>query len=524
MSAPLRQGSSLPLHMGPQDNEEIATNDSTGPPQTPPHSRCTSTVDEDRLLKLNGKAWAAGPGFSTPFAEREAGTSLDPKAEEQKRKLETELQQPIEDSRFVALLYLHLASDGEIDEFLKTTIVYNMETRRWELPRSETHANLKESDMYKPLVTIINAIITFFYGDTKKRMAVDTHSKQLSHKEAVPSVRFSLPDISVRAKGPSFQLPDRKSNGRVPTTGYSNISTCFEIKIENQEWTFGQQLLQLALYARQIFIQQPNRRFVRVLLITEQNFRLFHFDRSGVQHTEPMNIHEKTHIFVRLVLGLTSLKEHEIGLDDSIQWKVVRGRKVSGTLTALQTNNTAVTYNLVGIEPTVRCLSIRDRGITCWSAVDPHTGKPVLVKDCWRAEDRVSEDIHLQKVVGLPGIVQMISCERNRGETKRFRGFDESCHSDFLNRIAIRIVMDSDGRSIEHFQSPKELLCALRDAIAGHRRLYLNDILHREVSIDNILLGKPGAGEGYRGMLMGLDLAKEKKTTSASAELITVSS
>ncbi|KAJ2913155.1 hypothetical protein MD484_g7260, partial [Candolleomyces efflorescens] len=53
-----------------------------------------------------------------------------------------------------------------------------------------------------------------------------------------------------------------------------------------------------------------------------------------------------------------------------------------------------------------------------------------------------------------------------------------------------------------------QLICALRDAIAGHMELYSKKgILHRDISIYNILLGVPGADPGYRGVLIDFDMA-----------------
>jgi hypothetical protein len=41
--------------------------------------------------------------------------------------------------------------------------------------------------------------------------------------------------------------------------------------------------------------------------------------------------------------------------------------------------------------------------------------------------------------------------------------------------------------------------------------------LHRDITLDNILLGKPGAQPGQRGMLMGLDMAILIKRNVAKA-------
>lgn len=129
-----------------------------------------------------------------------------------------------------------------------------------------------------------------------------------------------------------------------------------------------------------------------------------------------------------------------------------------------------ITYNLANVEPTIPCYDIRGRGVVCWTVVDPESGKTLLVRDLWGSADRLSEDIYLERAKGLPGTVQMISCKCNRERTKNIRGFispNSSPHRDFRDRVAIRLVLDSDGRSIKNFKSPIELLCALRDAIEG---------------------------------------------------------
>jgi hypothetical protein len=223
-----------------------------------------------------------------------------------------------------------------------------------------------------------------------------------------------------------------------------------------------------------MFIQQPNRQFVRVLLITEQTFRLFHFDRSGVQYTQEIDMHENTHTFVRLVLGLSSRKESDLGLDDSIQWKMQKGRKLSGTLMTRNGDSTKK-YQLANVEPIFSHFNLCGRSGTCWRVIDLATGENFLVKDAWQLEGRVSECVHLEELRGVAGLVQLISFEENRKETKYLRDFNNPASpvspGGFHNRISIRVVMDSPGKFIKNFTSPTQLLCALRDAIAGQSLL-----------------------------------------------------
>ncbi|RXW23299.1 hypothetical protein EST38_g2556 [Candolleomyces aberdarensis] len=289
------------------------------------------------------------------------------------------------------------------------------------------------------------------------------------------------------------------------------MSSFEEMKVEKSNVSATAQGLQVAVYVRQIFIHQPNRRYVRALVLTETNLRLFHFDRSGGLYTPYINIHQDPYTFVRLVVGLNSLDESVLGFDMSIQWKIEDGRKIDGTLATRREDDTEIIYNLSKVDPIITFFDISGRGTQWWSVSDPITGDKLLIKDCWKAEDRVSEYKHLKKTTGLPGVAQMLSFERNRGKTEDFRAPASTAHKDFYNRVAVRIVINSYGESIESFKSPRDLLCALRDAIKGHMNLYLKQILHRDVTINNIMLGKKADGSnpdpGYRGFLIDLYMA-----------------
>ncbi|KAJ2912010.1 hypothetical protein MD484_g8405, partial [Candolleomyces efflorescens] len=317
------------------------------------------------------------------------------------------------------------------------------------------------------------------------------------------------PSLVIRAEGPSFQVPVAHFGRRLSKIGFSNVASCIEIQVEGPELPATEQLAQMAIYARQIFIHQPNRRFVRVLFVTGRRLRLFHFDRSGAQYTPPMDIDKDPKIFVRLIIGLSSPKESDLGLDSSIQWKIENGRKVGGTLTARGTNDAELIYPLLSVDPFFRRTDIRGRCTTCWRVSDPVNGEELLVKDSSRTFDGIPEVVHLQEALGIPGVVQMVTCDLDSGQTKELRGFTV-VPATFVNRVATRIVMKRCGDSIVRFASAKQLLCALRDAIAGHKEIFKKGSLHRDVSIQNVVLGKPGAEEGEMGILIDFDMATRR--------------
>jgi hypothetical protein len=88
----------------------------------------------------------------------------------------------------------------------------------------------------------------------------------------------------------------------------------------------------------------------------------------------------------------------------------------------------------------------------------------------------------------------------------------------YSNRIHRRLVVSPAGRPLHAYTSDRELLEALRDAIAGHESL-LEDgkILHRDVSENNIIITDAATGQDPKGRLIDLDLAKELDSVPSGA-------
>lgn len=85
----------------------------------------------------------------------------------------------------------------------------------------------------------------------------------------------------------------------------------------------------------------------------------------------------------------------------------------------------------------------------------------------------------------------------------------------FFNRVHTRLIT-TKGRPIHKFRSNLELLLALRDAIIGHRSLLRHGILHRDVSLANIMITLVPRRDGLKGFLIDLDLALRLDCTTDS--------
>ncbi|KJZ71431.1 hypothetical protein HIM_09155 [Hirsutella minnesotensis 3608] len=86
------------------------------------------------------------------------------------------------------------------------------------------------------------------------------------------------------------------------------------------------------------------------------------------------------------------------------------------------------------------------------------------------------------------------------------------------NRIYSCLVVSPAGRVISDFKTIKELLESMQDAIKAHQSLYMTgNILHRDISSNNIIITDPETADGFKGMLIDLDLAKVRDSGPSGA-------
>ncbi|TEB22651.1 hypothetical protein FA13DRAFT_1798641 [Coprinellus micaceus] len=378
-------------------------------------------------------------------------------------------------------LYLGEVQDDDAATFLEKNEAYDTHKRQRSIPSKPT----TRGDLVDTVFKIIQSVIGVFVRPTQQ--GVEREVVEMDRMPEVEQKDESTPEYTalvVRAAGPSFEAPPAAVSSSV---GFGNIATYISVKLDSGLGDAAEILDEMVPYAWHIFREQPNRIHIRSLIITEKHARLVHFDRAGSQITPPIDIHEHPKTLVRLVAGLSSINERTLGLDDSIQWTIVAGRKSQGTLTTAGPSGERKTFPILEQIPIPRDW-ISGRATTCWRVQDPDTQEEFVVKDSWRPGDRVAEYELLELAKGVPGVVTA---------------------GKFLNRIATCLTMKCCGGLIESFKSTLQLLCALCDAIAGHQRLVGDDIriLHRDISPNNILLGRDDASEGDRGVLIDFDLA-----------------
>jgi len=270
-------------------------------------------------------------------------------------------------------------------------------------------------------------------------------------------------------------------------------------------------------------MQQPSRRFVYAFSVTVDAFQLFYFDRSGAVHTEIVDIHEEAVTFVQLVRFLASPDLAALGFDPKLYWNGDR-RHID-----ILSGDRVIKYDVDHIMS--QNPVIFGGGTTCWIVREAGTTTQLVIKDKWQGEQFGPEADLLAAAAGagvrgtprLLAVDETYNTQDGDGLTITSLRKSQDLHgTKHKNRMFSRMVLELYGPSIRHFKSGLQLLQAFRDSIEGeilllhstllliseplaHCHLVQAGILHRDISADNIRLGRAnGASSGRRNILLNL--------------------
>ncbi|KAI0448354.1 serine/threonine-protein kinase Sgk2 [Xylaria acuta] len=343
------------------------------------------------------------------------------------------------------------------------------------------------------------------------------------------------------------------------TFWYKDVLVVGEQKKSYDTSRFKADLLQLTRYVRSVFADQPTRRFIHAFSLCASKMELWVFDRSGAYSSGPFDIHSKPDKFARAFIGYTTMDDDAMGLDTFIE-------REDG-------------YRYVRLDKAmVRQKAIVCRGTTCYETQNSHVAKFSWASDKRKLE---VEQLKLAEGRGITTIAEMreglefpkpykfrddavhfddppsATASANTSGNKRKSSSDYTSDNasgskrrqsssqksklpkefnDQLsigkdkpslytpdedlweNRIYSCLVVSPAGRVISDFKTTKELLESMRDAIKAHQSLYMTgNILHRDISSNNIIITEPETADGFKGMLIDLDLAKVKDSGPSGA-------
>ena len=154
-------------------------------------------------------------------------------------------------------VYRDVAEDEDIQGFLKETDYYDSSGEEWSIPEFPTSTQ----DVVKPLYKILSSIVRAFVKPSHHGVARDIVSTAgaAGYDEENEDGHHTCPFLTVRAAGPSFQIPAPQDQEDI---GFSNMATCFSVapEPESGEDVDEMEILEeLAGYSRCAFFSRTYR-------------------------------------------------------------------------------------------------------------------------------------------------------------------------------------------------------------------------------------------------------------------------
>ncbi|TFK45205.1 hypothetical protein OE88DRAFT_1812708 [Heliocybe sulcata] len=161
--------------------------------------------------------------------------------------------------------------------------------------------------------------------------------------------------------------------------------------------------------------------------------------------------------------------------------------------------------------------SLVGRGTRVWLATLADGSSPdfVIIKDTWRDANRVTEGEIYDMIPAVPGVARLgRAVDLGRDDqpdvhTTIAKAVNEHYGAPrFVQRIHYRSIILSIGRPLYLFRSTLELTEAMRSALGGLSHMAENKIMHRDISVNNIMISTdPAAEQGAKGFMIDPELA-----------------
>ncbi|EPQ56804.1 hypothetical protein GLOTRDRAFT_127205 [Gloeophyllum trabeum ATCC 11539] len=218
-------------------------------------------------------------------------------------------------------------------------------------------------------------------------------------------------------------------------------------------------------------------------------------------------------------------------------------RRSKTTASAGTTRPEPETYVTLG-DPLFSARSLFGRGTRTWLATSVAASRPhfspgkemeqcVIIKDSWREEDRLTEKVIYERIHEKGHIFGVARCRGGFDVGSVSDVEEKPCHEtcasrvnphlpkdkdEYRQRIHYRCVLESVGIPLTRFRSTRELVAAVRDVVKGLNEMTARGILHRDISVNNILISAcPSAEHGAIGFLIDPEYAAfltDKNATS----------
>ncbi|KAK3302485.1 uncharacterized protein B0T15DRAFT_577582 [Chaetomium strumarium] len=333
--------------------------------------------------------------------------------------------------------------------------------------------------------------------------------------------------------------------------------------------------LDLGRYAREVFTAQDARRFVLGFTICGSLMRIWEFDRLGGIASEKFNINKDGLQFLSTVLGFLWMNEEQLGFDPTITTEggqrlitvkrngqterlvidklMKRAPCIAGRATtcwkAHRENDLRIEFVIKDSwqytereEEGELLREATDKGVVNVARYYHH--ETVFVRDkVDEIRSNVRGGLNITEATNYrpgqlelsPGITAVDALRKGHNSTaSRKRSSSQTGTSlppskrpysasptkadrgALPNRVHRRVILHDYGKPIYKARSRSALLTALEGCIEGHKSLRNAGILHRDISINNLMINEDYGNHYWPSFLIDLDFAIKEQREHAS--------
>ncbi|EPQ49957.1 hypothetical protein GLOTRDRAFT_134406, partial [Gloeophyllum trabeum ATCC 11539] len=400
-----------------------------------------------------------------------------------------------------------------------------------------------EKEMYKPLELALGEIAKVVRGQgTLQPIIAAEHMTNIPDEglKLSPDIAFHTEEtgrLSSWAYGVSFVEVKRDENDD-PLHLTDRKASLRNVDVWNQ-------ITEYAAVAQKMI----SRCFYVAAGVFGEKARFFLWDRSGVLASESFRYKEDPEPFVTFLNGLANYrsggldatalhqltpievsriceawgKVEELGLLKGRHYPTTSlwtdlSRESSVVLLPGSPSQVEERYLTIG-RPLFATESNFGRGTRVWLAIraEGSTDEFVIIKDGWRDAERWSETGIYKYIREKLGKIRGLARHKDGCDVEE-PGYP---HRSLAHRLAAslgirpsqhrvhhRCILSSVGKPLSSFSSTYELLEAVRDVVKGLRDLAKQDVLHRDISANNIMISiDPAKENGAKGFLIDPELA-----------------
>ncbi|KAI0057012.1 hypothetical protein BV25DRAFT_1920545 [Artomyces pyxidatus] len=318
-----------------------------------------------------------------------------------------------------------------------------------------------------------------------------------------------------------FQDPRNAGPAKRPLQSFENTNSQMAID------TYGQ----ITSYASAQMCRQFRTHCFSVL-VAGNHARLFRWDHAGVVATVAFDHVSSPHLFVNFFRRYAQASDAVRGRDQTVRNATLEEQRaaeehlghsdryfaieVAVPFTDPVTKETIAVRTLIVAAPRYSTHSLLGRSTRGMVAFDMTSKQKVFLKDTWRIDSpefaQEGETYKILQAAKVKNIARFIgACDVSDAEgvahatlTQVYARMPWACETDYvIGYRHYRLMLDTVGVPIWTFESSYQLISAVWDAIEGHKDAYEAGILHRDISVGNILIGPDG-----RGLLIDWDFAK----------------